>query len=682
MTVHEDTRPLSPVADAGPRPERKRRRSGGPRWLRRLRKRFNLRLRLLNLAIMAAVVLVVLGVGALVLSTDAVNRVQDSLNGLNRIVSTLTAREGTELTLNDFNRLQAAVEDARVTIQSAENQVAFLRLPARFNGGIDATLKTLRATHRLASAAEDMLAGLQPTLFFLVDGSGDEAVFSQGSSGERVVELLRLGRTGFTRSAQTLGEVRAIIDSIDPNTIAPDQLLTLESLNSYHAQMVAINDLLIASPDLLTSALGLNEPRNYLILSQNNDELRPSGGYISTYGWLTMRNGRITDYDYQPTTPNSPNPPPREMAAEVMVPNWWLRYSEPIYAAWDGSWYADFPSTAQMALWYYNNGNNPGSPVDGVIGLDIVAFENLLGAIGPVSMPEYAVVVDQASFREVIYDIRARGDGETHKEFLASLYESIFARWQALSGDPERGQRILGSLLESLREKHIMIYFPDPALHQAIGLLGWTGGQVPAVGTDYLMVADANLGNKSNRSVIRQITYDVQLQADNTVRGRASISYDYPASLAENDPAVDPEFHGPLDYNNLMQLFIPPGSVIEETNGLRSSIQQVNSAANTILVSRVSVPFDTNQRFQFTYTTPPVITPIGGYLRYRLLVQKQPGTLSDQVNVQVSLPPGAQLVSTTPIPDANYNLDQQILEFRLTLTTDQQIEVLYTLPSA
>jgi hypothetical protein len=59
-------------------------------------------------------------------------------------------------------------------------------------------------------------------------------------------------------------------------------------------------------------------------------------------------------------------------------------------------------------------------------------------------------------------------------------------------------------------------------------------------------------------------------------------------------------------------------------------------------------------------------------------VQKQPGTLSDPVNVQLRLPPGARTVYTDPAPAASYSLDQPVLEFRLSLTSDQAIEVVFT----
>ena len=53
------------------------------------------------------------------------------------------------------------------------------------------------------------------------------------------------------------------------------------------------------------------------------------------------------------------------------------------------------------------------------------------------------------------------------------------------------------------------------------------------------MVADANLGNKSNHSILQSLTYDVSLQADGTINGRATVAYDYSDRVASLDPAVE-----------------------------------------------------------------------------------------------------------------------------------------------
>lgn len=679
MSASPEPKPLGNAqTDSLPEPLERRPRSKTPRWWRKLLKRLNLRVQLLRLLILIVGIGAVLAVVALVLVTDATSRVETSMRSLQRSLGSFSGSVEPNIGFDDFERLQSSVRDLVGTLTTAQSQINVVRPFAPINPNWAASVIQLEAGQHLAQAANAMLDGLQPTVFFLTGGEDSDTLLAQISSGERVVELLRIGRGSFVDAQGYLQAAAVKMETLASDGLTPDALLTVEQLRNYHTQLVAINDLLIGAPDLLNAALGLITEQSYLILSQNSDEIRPSGGYISTYGWMSVRNGRITDYDYSATTATTPNPPPESSGAQVAVPSWWIRYREPIYAAWDGSWFADFPSTAAMALRYYNEGNNPQAPISGVISLDIQAFEYILGALGEVIVPRYGDVVTTDNFREVIYTIRADADGDAeHKQFLAELYRQIFTDWQTYATDPEVSGRIFSVLLRALREKHIMLYFVDEGLNRAVAQLGWSGAQASAAGTDYLMVVDANLGNKSNSSVRRQITYDVQIQADGTLSNRATIAYDYSAAVADLDPAVNEQFHGPLDYDNLLQVFTTVGSVVTNTNEELPYILQVDSAENTLFITQVQVPFDSSERFQFSYTTPPLITPIGDYYRYRLLLQKQAGMQPELVSVQVSLPPGATLVSTSIEPVANYNLDRPILEFRYEFVQDEVLELVY-----
>jgi hypothetical protein len=655
----------------------------GPKWLRRLRRRMKIKIKWASVLAVVLGVAAVLGVSATALATDARNRVEASYAGLTRVMGTLEGKEGNELTLQDYERVKVAIEELAGSLRQARTQVRFLDPFKTVNADLAGTLVSLDAANALSDAAREMLTGLEPTLFFMVGGQEeDTAVLGQISSGERIVELLRLGRGKFLSATESISRARAHIASLNLASLSPALILQIDGLTTYIDQVEQINDILINAPELLTGALGIDEERSYLVLSQNSDELRPSGGYIGTHGWFTIRNGRIENYDYSATTTTSPNPPPEDIARDFNVPAWWIRYQSPIYAAFDGSWFADFPSTAQMASWYYNNGNNPQAPVDGVIGIDIVGFEYILQALGNVPVPEYDVVITPENFREVVYDIRATRSAEgtrLHKDFVAAVYEAIFTEWQSAGDDPEVSTRLPAALLQALQEKHVMFYFENEGLNEAVRLLGWDGAQLSGPGHDYFMVADANLGNKSNRSIFRQITYDVDIQPDGSLSNRATISYDYPNRIAMNDPAIDPENHGPLEYGNLMQVFVASGSELQNSLNLASRIETVNNATNTEFTAYAFVPYDTSQRFQFEYTTPTVVEPFGSYFRYRLLMQKQPGTLNDVANVQVTLPENAEVISVSPEEANRYELERQILEFRVDLATDQWIEIIYSL---
>ncbi len=634
-----------------------------------------------GVALVALAVLAVAVVGALVIVTNAQNSVTDAWQSLDRVLRTLNRTPSTAWTLNDFDRLQASTSELAGALNSAQRQTAFLRPLVTPLAGIvpegETTFAVMDVAREVVQAARNIFNGMEPTFFFLAGGQAEETVSVQVASGERVVELLTLGRGQFVDAQRSLNTAAEGLARLSGEGIPVSWLDTIEQLGRFHTQLDEINAILINGPELLTQALGLGGTRNYLVLSQNSDELRPAGGYISTYGWLEVRNARITAYDYSATTARTPIPP-RAAAPEEMpdVPGWWIQYANPIYAAWDGSWSPDFPTTAEMAAWYYDAGGNAHSPVDGVIAIDMIGFEYILEGLGTVIVPGYDEIVTPANFRQVVYAIRAEETDNAHKAFLAALYQAILDNWQNV--DRTRGADIFGATLRALQEKHIMLYFREnTALNTAVATLGWGGVQAPAVAHDYILVADANLGSKSNRSILRQLIYDVAIQRNGRLQSRLTVAYDFPESVALRDPAFAPEHYNNIDYDNLLQVFVPAGSTLVETNNLTFEPEIVASEAHTSFVTQTLVEYNSGERFQFGYTTPALVEPFGPYLRYRLLLQKQPGMLGEAASVQVRLPNGMRMVSTSPAVEASYDLEEQVLEFRVELVSDQWIEVIY-----
>ncbi|MEP7291138.1 MAG: DUF4012 domain-containing protein [Chloroflexota bacterium] len=674
MSITRKVPPTEPPGrELAPR-QRRRRRSG---WAHRIRRRIQ-RIRWTKVLLVVVALGAVGIVTALAVLVDSANRVQSSITSFQRVVNSLSEQTGTDLTMLDFERLDSSVNDLSSSLTVIRARLAFARPFEALNANLRTTITSIDAAYNLTQAAHEMLNGLQPTLFFLVSGDDGETVVSQISSGERIVELLQIGRGQFASAGEHLRLAKASMDSLNLEGASSSVVLDIQQLNKYHDQLTQINDVLMNAPDFLTGVLGVSGDRNYLVLSQNNDELRPSGGYLSTYGWITIRGGRVTDYSYSPTTTTSPNPPPAEFAAQINMPDWWIRYQEPVYAAWDGSWYADFPSTARMAMSYYNAGNNPQSPVNGTIAIDITGFEDLLEIIGSVTVPGYSTRVTSDNFREIVYDLRSsNNDDLAHKRFIATLYQEIFSEWQNTTLDPTRNSQLLRAILRALQEKHIMLYVNDEQLNHALNLLGWSGAQASATDHDYVLVADANLGNKSNHSIIRSLTYDADIQENGAISGRLTVAYDYSAQTAANDPAVNPPINGSADYYNLLQIFVPRGTEFRDATNLSTTPIVSSNAENTEFITRLFVPFDSSQRYQFSYLTAPLVEDLGSYQRYRLLIQKQPGTPANAVSVQIMLPANAALISSAPEADASYNLDRPILEYRTDLSVDRWIEIIY-----
>lgn len=658
-----------PLSEQGQR--RRRRRSRHRKWYSKIKRYVQLRVVFAVFASTFVVVTLILAV----MIVDANSKLNTSWQGMDRILQSIEDRQGTDLTLNDFNRIRLGVNDLGNQINTTRNRIGLMGPLINLNSDWQASLELLDISRLLTSSTQDMLDGIEPSVNFLVQGDDDEAIASQISSGERIVELLDIGQGRFIQASQSLSEAEAKLKNINLSNISPDILLNLNQIQRFHQQLTSINSVLISSPDILSQFLGIDEEVTYLILAQNNDEIRPSGGYISTYGWLTIRNGRVIDYDYSPTTATSPRPPDESFLDTFEIPDWWISYQNPIYAAWDGSWYADFPSTAEMAMNYYNEGRNPNYPVEGVIAIDITGFELILSALDEVTVADYNRTINEENFREAVYDIRTYGENE-HKRFLTSVYRSIFEDWQSVEQDSSSS--LLSVLLEALTQRHIMIYSPDEEAQHVIDMLGWSGAQIVPETDDYILVADANLGNKSNDSVIRSMTYDVEIMSDQSRMSNLRVRYDYFESIAEEDPAIDPLFHGPRDYRSSTQIYLPNDVTILETDNLNQS-EVIQQSDYTLVSTSVYVDYDTSERFQLSYETASQETRVGDFYSYRLLIQKQPGSQVQDINLQITLPAGSEVIDITPDADASYELEQPILDFRLQLVSDQWIEVIYSL---
>ncbi len=123
--------------------------------------------------------------------------------------------------------------------------------------------------------------------------------------------------------------------------------------------------------------LGMDAPREYLVIVQNNHELRATGGFIAAIGKATLDRGKIVELDFADSYefyrqvnryPPAPLPMQRFMGIPVMV----MR---------DANWSPDLPTTAQVARALY--AQETGTQIDGIVTIDLNAVRRIVGAIEP-----------------------------------------------------------------------------------------------------------------------------------------------------------------------------------------------------------------------------------------------------------------------------------------------------------
>lgn len=338
-----------------------------------------------------------------------------------------------------------------------------------------------------------------------------------------------LGDTPYDPSSKT-SEIKGTLEFVYKN-VAFIQLETItaqkEGLLSARFVSAKINfdkykNLLTNSSTLLDnlpSLFGKDKTKAYLVLFQNNMELRPTGGFIGSFGVMNMDGGRLAalnindvySADGQLRGHVEPPAPIKNYLGEA---NWWLR---------DSNWDPDFPTSAQRAEWFLDKEMD--QKVDGVIGVDLHLIQDILKSTGPVFLPDYNLEIsDQNLYEKTQEEVQSNFFPGTHKK--ASFLTALSRQLLDSVGKMDSGKKIhiLKSVFTNLEQRHIQAYLHDQTMENAVSGIGW-GGVIaqPVCGDscypDFTGLVEANVGvNKANYFINRSASLNVNIGKDGITR--------------------------------------------------------------------------------------------------------------------------------------------------------------------
>lgn len=450
---------------------------------------------------------------------------------------------------------------------------------------------------------------------------------------------------------------------------------------------------------VIPTLAGADQPRTYLLIAQNNDELRATGGFISAVGTLTVAQGRITDLkfedsyavdDFTKSYPDAPDPLERYMLAYV----WVFR---------DANWSPDFPASAQKMIELYQVSRNV--PVDGVIAVDQLALQDIVGALEPVTVAGWDDPVTKKNVIELIRQSWSPDKDFTgwdaewwknRKGFVSDLASAIKKRVEESPQDVE-WVKFGQTLLRTLEQRRVQIWLANPEAQALIQQQGWDGS-IKQAEADYLFVVDTNMGfNKVNAVAQTSLNYQVDLTDLNNIQADLSVTLQNPSKKG-TDPCDPTPHYGPdyweitnRCYWDYLRVYAPSGANLLHATphpiaGKFLLTQQDEPAQVTTLPAEggksvwgtlLLVPRGESQETSFTYTLPATVAQKteSGW-RYQLLVQKQAGTVNRRGQVVVQLPPGSRATLISPAPTGQKD-NSYVFDF--TLNVDQQLEINFEL---
>lgn len=385
----------------------------------------------------------------------------------------------------------------------------------------------------------------------------------------------------------------------------------------------------------LPAALGMDAPQTYLLLFANPWEIRPAGGFLGVVAVITFKAGEpaglqvINEADLaQP--PGTQVPVPPALAARLILPNNAMDVG-------DSGWDPDFPSSAALAEQLYRAAG--GDSVDGVVQVDPYAISALLADTGPVDVPPYGTFTSANFFSKlntlVNVDQYPSGSG---KSALTPITQAVMSH--LLASPANLLPTLLATGESSAAQRHVLLFFNNAALAAAAHRADLDGAIAqPGIGTDYLMVADANVGgNKDDQYVRKRTDVKVEVSPNGLAEHEVTLTYDYPAG--EIDPGVKPG--ADTAYRDYVRFLLPETSTVQGfydvtgDGGRSGSIEDISiEQGKRVIGTFFRLAPGQSVQLRLFYESP-----VGNGQHYRLFVQKQAGIAARELSVEVSDPGG------------------------------------------
>lgn len=379
---------------------------------------------------------------------------------------------------------------------------------------------------------------------------------------------------------------------------------------------------------------GAEEEKTYIILFQNDGELRATGGFITAYAQIKVDKGKISPersddiYELDKKFRDKPEAPvPIEKYLDNVY-SWNLR---------DMNLSPDFKESMDTFVSYYTQ--VPGEPeeIDGIIAVDTQVLTHLLEVLGPVEIPGYgmfsAEIEERCNCPQVVYALENMITRPTpyhrsdRKGVLGPLMNGILRK--AYDAPSEQNPALFQSVINDINQKHILFYFTDDATQKAAETIN-VAGRIDEYDGDYFHLNDTNFsGAKSNMFVTQEVEQKIEIQGDKVVKN-ITVSYKNPRAGDNcNLEAGLLCLNGVL--NNWVRFYVPKGSILVDSVGFEEgSVEVTEDLDKTVIEGFMTLNPEAQAKVQLTYEVP--YSPSG---EYKLFIQKQPGSKLPEYTVVV-----------------------------------------------
>ncbi len=309
---------------------------------------------------------------------------------------------------------------------------------------------------------------------------------------------------------------------------------------------------------------GIPDKRNILLIFQNNAELRPTGGFLGSYAYLSVKNAEILDLDI----PGGGFYDLKGYVSRKIEAPLPFHIFSPYWQVWNANWFADFPLSAEKIIKLYEISG--GETVDGIIAITPDVVEDILSLTGPIEVKD-GLTIDRNNFRtltqtevEINYDKEENRPKEFIKDLFVKVAERLISQLDEKQGKKKEEyiKNLLYIIDKNLKEKNILVYASDSDIEKEIIDIGWGGELKDVPYGNYLSVVHTNIGGGKSDLVIQNKIRHIMRVQDQKIISEVYLTRTHNGKEGEL-------FYGTnnLDY---IRFYTPLGSKLIEASGFLS----------------------------------------------------------------------------------------------------------------
>lgn len=440
--------------------------------------------------------------------------------------------------------------------------------------------------------AEKVVTEVIPKLIPLVDESGTKLEKIQSEldqiNPERYPKGLKIKglsvQEGLQQAKQVTKEISQIIPEIKP--------------------------LLLAAPDIA----GQPVEKTYLILLQNDKELRATGGFITAYALVKVKGGQIISTESDDIYQLDLKYKRTEIAPDA-IRKYIGHNSLPIR---DSNISPDYKISAQKFESLYNTiAKMP--KVDGVFALDTEFVRLFLEATGPVTTKKtkesWSAQKNRLGIPDVVYKLELYAEKinqskTDRKGVVGELMDAMMDK--VLTSKTEEFPKYFEVLKKAATEKHILFYFHNKTAQNFVEKYNYAG-QIHDSDDDYFHLNNSNFGGlKGNIYIKQKVVQDIKIDELGNVTKTVDVTL---SNTAKADGWLN------SIYLNWMRIYVPKDSILISKKVPKDFSSGQELGKEVFRGYSATYPLNSTTS-TFTYRLPFKVKPGQDY---KMLLQKQPG---------------------------------------------------------